>query len=93
MKLETLRDLYVEQLRDLYSAENQLVKALPKMAKGASNTQLQQAFTDHLAQTQQHVQRSHPIAILLMDMYWTFATEAQSARRRGTSTFAPCALW
>src|SRR3954451_14829139 len=57
MKLETLRDLYVEQLRDLYSAENQLVKALPKMAKGASNTQLQRAFTEHLAQTQQHVQR------------------------------------
>ena len=57
MKLETLRDLYVEQLRDLYSAENQLVKALPKMAKGASNAQLQRAFTDHLAQTQQHVQR------------------------------------
>jgi ferritin-like metal-binding protein YciE len=57
MKIETLRDLYVEQLRDLYSAETQLVKALPKMAKGASNPQLQGAFTEHLAQTQQHVQR------------------------------------
>jgi ferritin-like metal-binding protein YciE len=57
MKIETLRDLYVEQLRDLYSAENQLVKALPKMAKAASNKQLQSAFTEHLAQTEQHVQR------------------------------------
>src|SRR5215213_2282982 len=57
MKIETLRDLYVEQLRDLYSAENQLVKALPKMAKGASHPQLQRAFTEHLAQTEQHVQR------------------------------------
>jgi len=57
MKIETLRDLYVEQLRDLYSAENQLVKALPKMAKAASHAQLQSAFTEHLAQTQQHVQR------------------------------------
>ena len=61
MKIETLRDLYVEQLRDLYSAENQLVKALPKMAKGASNAQLQGAFTEHLAQTQQHVQRLEQI--------------------------------
>jgi ferritin-like metal-binding protein YciE len=47
----------VEQLRDLYSAENQLVKALSKMAKAASHAQLQSAFTEHLAQTQQHVQR------------------------------------
>jgi ferritin-like metal-binding protein YciE len=57
MKLETLRDLYVEQLRDLYSAETQLVKALPKMAKAASHPQLQSAFQEHLAQTEQHVQR------------------------------------
>lgn len=57
MKIQTLRDLYVEQLRDLYSAENQLVKALPKMAKAAANAQLKSAFTDHLAQTEQHVQR------------------------------------
>jgi ferritin-like metal-binding protein YciE len=61
MKIETLRDLYVEQLRDLYSAETQLVKALPKMAKGASNSQLQAAFTQHLSQTQQHVQRLEQI--------------------------------
>ena len=57
MKLETLRDLYVEQLQDLYSAETQLVKALPKMAKAASNPQLQSAFQEHLTQTQTQIQR------------------------------------
>lgn len=57
MKLETLRDLYEEQLHDLYSAESQLVEALPKMAKAASNQQLKSAFTEHLAQTKTHVTR------------------------------------
>jgi ferritin-like metal-binding protein YciE len=57
MKLNTLRDLYVEQLQDLYSAENQLVEALPKMAKAASHPQLKQAFQNHLAETQRQVQR------------------------------------
>jgi len=57
MKLATLQDLYVEQLQDLYSAETQLVEALPKMAKAASHPQLQRAFQEHLAQTQTHVQR------------------------------------
>jgi ferritin-like metal-binding protein YciE len=61
MKLETLRDLYVEQLRDLYSAETQLVKALPKMAKTATHGQLQNAFQEHLRQTEQHVQRLEQI--------------------------------
>ena len=57
MHLEDLRDLYVEQLRDLYSAENQLVKALPKMAKAASNEELSQSFLDHLEETKGHVAR------------------------------------
>jgi ferritin-like metal-binding protein YciE len=57
VKINTLRDLYVEQLQDLYSAETQLVKALPKMAKAASNPQLKQAFEKHLTQTETHVQR------------------------------------
>jgi ferritin-like metal-binding protein YciE len=61
MKIETLRDLYVEQLQDLYSAETQIVAALPKMAKAASHTQLQSAFQEHLTQTQQHVQRLEQI--------------------------------
>jgi ferritin-like metal-binding protein YciE len=57
MKLNTLRDLYVEQLQDLYSAETQLVKALPKMEKAASHPELKQAFQQHLAETEQQVQR------------------------------------
>ena len=61
MKLESLRDLYVEQLQDLYSAENQLVKALPKMAQTATHPQLKAAFQEHLAQTEHHVQRLEQI--------------------------------
>ncbi|MVN88409.1 DUF892 family protein [Deinococcus sp. HMF7620] len=55
--LKNLQDLYVEQLRDLYSAETQLVEALPKMAAAANDALLQQGFLKHLAQTQQQVQR------------------------------------
>ena len=61
MKLDNLRKLYVEELRDLYNAESQLVKALPKMAKGASSDQLKQAFEDHLQQTEGHVERLEEI--------------------------------
>ena len=57
MKLDTLQKLYVEELRDLYDAENQLLKALPKMAKGASSPELKQAFEDHLDETKEHVER------------------------------------
>jgi len=57
MNLETLKELYVNELRDLYNAENQLIKALPKMAKGASSDDLKEAFEKHLEQTKGHVQR------------------------------------
>jgi ferritin-like metal-binding protein YciE len=57
MTLKTLEDLFVDQLKDLYHAENQLVKALPKLAKAASSPKLSQAFTDHLAETKIHVER------------------------------------
>jgi len=57
MNLDTLKELYVQELRDLYNAENQLVKALPKMAKGASSDELKEAFETHLEQTKGHVQR------------------------------------
>lgn len=57
MQMQSLQDLFVDQLKDLYNAEGQLVKALPKMAKAASNPQLQQAFTQHLDQTKEHVSR------------------------------------
>jgi ferritin-like metal-binding protein YciE len=57
MKLETLRDLYIAELKDLYSAENQLLEALPKMAKAASSPQLKKAFETHRRQTEQHIAR------------------------------------
>jgi ferritin-like metal-binding protein YciE len=57
MSLESLRDLYVEELRDLYNAENQLVKALPKMAKAASSPDLRAAFEEHLTVTEGQVER------------------------------------
>ena len=61
MELENLRDLYIDELKDLYSAEKQLVKALPKMAKNATNPQLRKAFEDHLAETEGHVERLEQI--------------------------------
>lgn len=57
MKLDTLRKLYIDELKDLYSAEKQLVKALPKMAKAASSPDLKRAFEKHLQQTQVQVER------------------------------------
>jgi ferritin-like metal-binding protein YciE len=61
MELATLKDLYVHELKDLYSAENQLIKALPKMAKAAKNRQLASGFTQHLEQTKKHAKRLEQI--------------------------------
>ena len=61
MSLDTLEKLYISELRDLYSAENQLLKALPKMAKGASSNELKDAFEKHLEQTKGHVERLEQI--------------------------------
>ncbi len=56
-----LKELYLDELRDLYSAEQQLVKALPKMAQAASNEELRQGFEEHLEQTRGHVKRLEQI--------------------------------
>ncbi|MDX2185847.1 MAG: ferritin-like domain-containing protein [Opitutaceae bacterium] len=64
-KIETLHDLFIEELKDLYSAETQLVKALPKMAKAASNEQLRAGFQEHLEQTKEHVSRLERIGEML----------------------------
>lgn len=53
----SLANVLIDELRDLYSAENQLVKALPKMAKGTSTPELRELFTEHLQQTRGHVDR------------------------------------
>ncbi|HXO27384.1 MAG TPA: ferritin-like domain-containing protein [Thermoanaerobaculia bacterium] len=57
MKMESLKDLYLEQLRDLFDAETQLIDALPKMAEAAHHTDLKNAFNQHLRQTREHVTR------------------------------------
>jgi ferritin-like metal-binding protein YciE len=57
MALQTLQDLYVSELKDLYNAEQQILKALPKMAKGASSRELRDAFNQHLQQTEHQVER------------------------------------
>jgi ferritin-like metal-binding protein YciE len=57
MARESLQDVYVEQLKDLYSAEQQILRALPKMAKSAVHPELQKAFTDHEQVTRVHVER------------------------------------
>jgi ferritin-like metal-binding protein YciE len=57
MQLNSLEDLLVNELKDLYSAEKQLIKALPKMAKAANSKGLQNGFTKHLKQTETHVSR------------------------------------
>jgi len=57
MKLDILKTLTRMNLRDLYNAENQLLKALPKMAKAASSEELRDAFQKHLEQTKSHVER------------------------------------
>jgi ferritin-like metal-binding protein YciE len=61
MQKDSLQELYIDELRDLYNAETQLVKALPKMAKAASNDQLRKAFEEHLSQTEEHVSRLEQI--------------------------------
>ena len=61
MELETLRDLYFHELKDLYSAENQITKALPKMARATKNRQLAAAFNSHIVQTRQQAKRLEKI--------------------------------
>ena len=61
MATEGLRELYIDELKDIYSAETQLVKALPKMAKAANSEELREGFEEHLEQTKIHVQRLEKI--------------------------------
>ena len=61
-EMDSLRELYVEEIKDLYSAENQILKGLPRMIKAASHPQLKRAFKTHEAQTKRHVKRLEQIA-------------------------------
>lgn len=60
-----LRDLYIDELKDIYNAENQLVKALPKLARAAVSDELRQGFEEHLEQTKGHVERLEQIFQML----------------------------
>jgi ferritin-like metal-binding protein YciE len=61
MKANSLRELYVQELRDLYDAEQQLIKALPKMAKNSTSEELSSAFEEHLEKTKGHAERLETI--------------------------------
>jgi len=61
MKMKTMHDLLVHEIKDLHSAEKQLTKALPKMAKAATNEDLRQAFESHLEETEQQLERLEEI--------------------------------
>lgn len=65
MELASLHELYIEGLRDLYSAEQQILKALPKLHAGATNPKLKDAFAAHRAQTEEHVVRLEQIFVEL----------------------------
>ena len=76
MKLDSLEKLYVEELRDLYNAENQIIKALPKMIRSASNPMLRNAFTEHLEVTRAQVER-------LDEIFEELGKRAQGKKCRG----------
>lgn len=76
MALKSLEDLFIHELRDIYSAENQLTKALPKMAKAASTEELRNAFEMHLEETQNHVAR-------LDQIFETLAVSSRGPKCKG----------
>ena len=61
MQMDSLEKLFIEQLKDIYNAEKQIVRALPRMAKAATDEELQEAFTTHLRQTEKQVERLEEI--------------------------------
>jgi ferritin-like metal-binding protein YciE len=65
MSVDTIQKLFIEELKDLYSAENQITKALPKMVKAASSSDLKKAFESHLRETEGQIERLIEICNLL----------------------------
>jgi ferritin-like metal-binding protein YciE len=65
MAVKTMRDLLIDELRDIYHAEKQLTRALPKLARAASNEQLKEAFTQHLEETRGQIERLEQVFELL----------------------------
>ncbi len=65
MAVKTMKDLLIDELRDIYHAEKQLTRALPKLARAASNEQLKEAFTQHLEETRGQIERLEQVFELL----------------------------
>ena len=65
MTKASLKDLYIDELKDIYNAETQLVKALPKIAKAAASDELRQAFEEHLEQSKGQVERLNQVFEML----------------------------
>jgi ferritin-like metal-binding protein YciE len=65
MSVETLDDLFLHELKDIYDGEKRILKALPKMAKAATTSELQAAFEEHLAQTEQQIERLEQVFELI----------------------------
>jgi ferritin-like metal-binding protein YciE len=61
MKMETLHELFMDSLKDIYDAEHQITEALPKMAKAAKSSELRDGFRTHLVETEKHIQRLEKI--------------------------------
>ena len=83
MKLQSMEELFIHECKDLLSAEKQLVKALPKMAKGAANEQLRMAFEEHLEQTKSHVERLEQVFAARQDGTCRALQRNGRADRRG----------
>jgi len=76
MAIDSLKDLFVDQLRDLYDAENQLIKALPKLAEASNSEELRDAFEEHLEQTKGHAHR-------LETIFESFGQKAKAKKCKG----------
>src|SRR6184192_4940700 len=98
MQLETLKDLYIHELKDLHSAEKQLTKALPKMAKAATNESLADGFRLHLDQTEEHVNRlerileSHKESTRGPRVLSLWLSKIRSSRLTCSSVWSRCSL-
>src|SRR5881394_3142740 len=87
--IKTMNDLFVNQLQDIYYAEKQLVKALPKMADKATDKQLKQGFLTHLEETKTHVQRLEQV----FQMHGAVINAAQAAEHYEITRYGSLIAW
>ena len=82
--IKTMNDLFVHQLQDIYYAEKQLVKALPKMADKATDKQLKQGFLTHLDETKTHVQRLEQVFLMMPRSRRSIVRRSTASSRKPT---------